>query len=229
MANLLLFDTSPTAAVAGPGAAVVVAASATLDDLEVVAPKRKKRKKGGVDGGDGQVYGEGLDSETLHVAGRAFCRKGTPFASIHHVVTVGVKYELARDARLRALGQAAPMAPGSLPSQEEIKSIKKSSSVTSSDFRYLPYAYLMEVISSERRMVEGWFILCDEIVGFREGMKGRAKQMAQFKRICDTVSYLPMSVTTTASILRSCRSLSDRLLILIASRLDNLVGSTYTL
>ena len=43
-------------------------------------------------------------------------------------------------------------------------------------------------IASVRRKIEGWFILCDAIPGFREGMKGRAKQMAQFKSICDEVS-----------------------------------------
>ena len=45
--------------------------------------------------------------------------------------------------------------------------------------------------ASLRREVEGYLILCDEIAGFREGMKDKAKQMTDFKAICDTVCLLP--------------------------------------
>ena len=47
--------------------------------------------------------------------------------------------------------------------------------------------------------------MCDEIAGFREAMKSKAKQVADFKKICDTVSRLSrVFLRTTASILRSC-------------------------
>ena len=41
---------------------------------------------------------------------------------------------------------------------------------------------------SMRRKVEGWMIMCAQIPGFRESMKDLAKQTADFRRICNTVS-----------------------------------------
>ena len=43
---------------------------------------------------------------------------------------------------------------------------------------------------SVRRKVEGWVIMCAQIPGFRESMKELAKQTADFRRICNTVSNL---------------------------------------
>ena len=55
--------------------------------------------------------------------------------------------------------------------------------------RFIDVAYRFYV-ASLRRDVEGLLILSDEIVGFREGMKNKAKEMTDFKAICDTVCHL---------------------------------------
>ena len=66
----------------------------------------------------------GLEHETLKAGARSSCRLVTPFTHIYHIVTEGVNYDLDRDARLR--GQS-PLGPGSRPTQEELKEIKKTS------------------------------------------------------------------------------------------------------
>ena len=77
---------------------------------------------------DGTEFGEGLDEDLLKAGGRSFCRLGTPFTPIYQIVSEGVKWELARDIRLR--GEASPIrGPGSTPSKEEIKSIEKTTLV----------------------------------------------------------------------------------------------------
>ena len=80
---------------------------------------RKGRHEEGKDEEDG-LGGFGL--ETLKEAARGFCRLGSPFAAIYQLVTVAMKWDLARDARLR--GQTSPLAPGYIPTEEELKAIE---------------------------------------------------------------------------------------------------------
>ena len=80
-----------------------------------------------MDGGQGAEFGEGLDEDMLKAGGRSFCRLGTPFTPIYQIVSEGVKWELARDTRLR--GEASPNGPGSAPTKEEIQSIEKTTLV----------------------------------------------------------------------------------------------------
>lgn len=114
-----IVDSANEEATTTPGAANLVP--------EVVRTTKKRRRIRDVGGrGSGEVDAEvvgGFDHGTLKAAGRAFCRLGTPFTHVYHIVTEGVNWDLARDAALR--GQpSSSVGPGSVPSAQEIKSIK---------------------------------------------------------------------------------------------------------
>ena len=62
------------------------------------------------------------DALNCKQGGRAFCRVGTVFTPVGQIVTAGVNWDLARDARLRAL--ASLLLPGSMPTKEEVAGIE---------------------------------------------------------------------------------------------------------
>ena len=86
-----------------------------------VSKKRKRARKG--QEGDEEMVG-GFEHVTLKAGARSTCRLVTPFTHPYHIVTEGVNFDLARDARLR--GQS-PLGPGSRPTREELKEIQKTS------------------------------------------------------------------------------------------------------
>ena len=84
--------------------------------------KRKRTKKGPL--AEDEEIVAGFGHETLKAGARSTCRLVTPFTHVYHIVTEGVNFDLARDARLR--GQS-PLGPGSRPTREELKEIQKTS------------------------------------------------------------------------------------------------------
>ena len=104
-----------------PGTGSVIAANENAAERQ--RRTSKKRRRGARVDDEGDVQGD-FANETLKAGARAFCRLGTVFTAIYHIVTEAVIWDLARDTRLR--GQPSPLGPGSRPSVEELKAVESS-------------------------------------------------------------------------------------------------------